>query len=72
MDLERYARIMDKKINNEYLTCMTDFNENLWALKKIGQPHKLNSILLIYNCDSSKTTTELSNDKKEKNKRKVS
>ena len=44
--------------NGLFLKYMTDFNENLWAIKKVGQPKKLENVLVIYNCDNIKTTDE--------------
>ena len=37
-----------------------------WALLKVGQPKLLSAVLMIYNCDSSKTTNEFEiNEKKQ-------
>ena len=54
------------KYNDEYLSYMTDINENIWALLKVGQPNLLSAVLMIYNCDSSKTINEFEiNEKKQ-------
>lgn len=47
--------------NNEYIKWMTDWNENLYALKNFGQPYKINSSLSVYNQDTSKTRKENKN-----------
>ncbi len=52
------------KKNNKYIKWMTDWNENLFALKNYGQPFKIESSLSIYNQDTSKTRKE-NNDYKE-------
>ena len=44
--------------NGIFLKYMTDVNENLWAIKKIGQPTKLENVFVIYNCENIKTTDE--------------
>ena len=49
------------QFNGLFLKYMTDFNENIWAIKKVGQPMKLDAVLVIYNCDNTKTTDENSN-----------
>jgi glycosyltransferase involved in cell wall biosynthesis len=49
------------QFNGIFLKYMTDFNENLWAIKKVGQPIKLDAVLVIYNCDNTKTTDENNN-----------
>ena len=70
-----YANIwknMPKKwiqFNGNFIQYMTDFNENLWAIKNIGQPTKLNGVLITYNCDNTKTTNEQSYEYKNKIKK---
>ena len=54
------------KYEGEYLSFMTDSNENLWALNKYGQPTHLTGVLMIYNCDSSKTMNEHKQTEKDK------
>ena len=52
------------KYNDNYIKWMTDWNENLFALKNYGQPYKIESSLSVYNQDTSKTRKE-NNDYKE-------
>lgn len=49
------------KMDNEYIKWMTDWNENLYALKNFGQPYKIESSLSVYNLDTSKTRNENNN-----------
>lgn len=51
----------DIKVGNEYIKWMTDWNENLYAIKKYGQPYKINCSLVVYNLDTSKTKKENDN-----------
>ena len=52
------------KYKTDYMKWMTDWNENLFAIKKYGQPYKIESSLSVYNQDTSKTRRE-NNDYKE-------
>ena len=47
--------------NKEYIKWMTDWNENVYALKNFGQPYKINSSLCVYNQNTSKTKKENKN-----------
>jgi len=49
------------KKDGVYIKWMTDWNENLYALKHYGQPYKINSSLCVYNLDTSKTRKENNN-----------
>lgn len=49
------------KMDNEYIKWMTDWNENLYALKNFGQPYKIESSLSVYNLDTNKTRNENNN-----------
>lgn len=49
--------------NNQIIKWMTDWNENLYALKYYGNPYKINSSLSVYNLDTSKTRKENNNYK---------
>lgn len=49
------------KLDDKFIKWMTDWNENLHALKNIGQPYKIESGLCIYNQDSQKTRKENKN-----------
>lgn len=51
------------KYNNSFIKWMTDWNENIYAIKYFGQPYKINSSLCVYNQDSSKTRKENNNYK---------
>lgn len=51
------------KYNNSFIKWMTDWNENIYAIKHFGQPYKINSSLCVYNQDSSKTRKENNNYK---------
>tara|TARA_B100001093_G_C26593912_1_gene912802 strand:+ start:21 stop:698 length:678 start_codon:yes stop_codon:yes gene_type:complete len=51
------------KYNNSFIKWMTDWNENIYAIKNFGQPYKINSSLCVYNQDSSKTRKENNNYK---------
>ena len=51
----------DLKVNGEYIKWMTDWNENLFAIKNYGQPYKISSSLAVYNLDTSKTKKENDN-----------
>lgn len=44
--------------DNKYIKWMSDWNENLYALKMYGSPYKINSSLCVYNMDTSKTRNE--------------
>ncbi len=46
------------KKDNKIIKWMTDWNENIYALKHYGQPFKIESSLSVYNNDSSKTRNE--------------
>jgi len=46
------------KKDNENIKWMSDWNENLWALKNYSNPYKINSSLCVYNLDTSKTRKE--------------
>jgi len=47
--------------NNEYIKWMTDWNENLFALKNFGPPFKISCSLSVYNLDTTKTKNENKN-----------
>lgn len=47
--------------NTIYIKWMSDWNENLYAMKFYGQPFKINCSLSTYNLDTSKTKNENSN-----------
>ena len=50
------------KVNkDDYIKWMTDWNENLYALKNYGEPFKINTSLSVYNLDTSKTRKENKN-----------
>lgn len=49
--------------DNEYVKWMTDWNENIYAIKNFGQPYKINSSLSVYNQDTTKTRKENNNYK---------
>ena len=51
------------KKDNKFIKWMTDWNENLYALKYFGLPYKINSCLCVYNQDTNKTRTENNNFK---------
>ena len=46
------------QLDGIFLKYMTDFNEILWAIKVLGQPKKLENVLVVYNCDNIKTSKE--------------
>ena len=47
------------KLNDgKFIKWMTDWNENLYALKNFGEPFKINTSLSVYNLDTSKTRKE--------------
>lgn len=48
-------------MNKKYIKWMSDWNENLFALKYHGQPFKINSSLCVYNLDTVKTKNENTN-----------
>lgn len=52
------------KKDNKYIKWMTDWNENLFAYKKYGEPFKINCSLSVYNNQTPKTRNE-NNDFKE-------
>lgn len=47
--------------NYNFIKWMTDWNENLYALKNYGQPFKIDCSLSVYNLDTSKTKKENDN-----------
>ena len=49
------------KYQGNYIKWMTDWNENLFALKNYGPAYKINSSLSVYNQDTSKTRKENNN-----------
>ena len=49
------------KKDGEYIKWMSDWNENLYALKNFGQPYKINSSMCVYNLDTTKTREENNN-----------
>jgi glycosyltransferase involved in cell wall biosynthesis len=49
------------KYKNNYIKWMTDWNENIYAIKNFGQPYKIESSLSVYNQDTSKTRKENKN-----------
>ena len=44
--------------DNKFIKWMTDWNENIYALKNHGEPFKINTSLSVYNLDTSKTRKE--------------
>ena len=51
------------KFEEENIRWMSDWNENLFALKNFGQPYKIESSISTYNLDTSKTRNENNNFK---------
>ena len=51
------------RYQDNYVKWMTDWNENIFAIKNFGQPFKINSSLSIYNQDTTKTRKENKNYK---------
>ena len=50
-------------VNKNYIRWMSDWNENLYAIKNYGQPFKINCSLVVYNLDTMKTKKENNNYK---------
>lgn len=53
----------DIKVDNKYIKWMTDWNENLYAIKNFGQPYKISCSLMVYNLETTKTKKENDNYK---------
>lgn len=48
-------------VDKSYIRWMSDWNENLYAIKNYGQPFKIDCSLVVYNLDTMKTKKENNN-----------